>query len=58
MCARYVVDGVVADEHAHLGSDAELAFDDFEDPLVRLGHAVVLGEDHRLEVAGQSHRLG
>ena len=58
MRAGDVVDRVITDEHAHLGPDAELAFHHLEDPLVGFGHAVVLREDHRLEVGGQPDRLG
>jgi len=49
---------VVADQHARRGPHTELTFGHLEDPLVRLGDAVVLGEHHGLEVPPQSHLLG
>ena len=49
---------MVADEDTRRRADAELALGDLENALVRLDHAVVLGEDHRLEVAPEADLVG
>lgn len=49
---------MVPDQEAITGRHRQLAFDDLEDALLRLGDPVVLCEDYGLEVAAQADGLG